>query len=154
MNDREASARHAPVPMGAYSLVVVDGTSVVTSALGPVDSASPSGFSHVGRIGDSLDVAAGREAAANSARALLWALEQRVGSLDTIDRIVTLRGYLATTDDFDDHATVMDGASEVILAALGPRGEHTRTTVGVTSLPFGLPIVVELSARLVKGFEQ
>jgi len=154
MNDQEVSARHAPVPMGAYSLVVVDGTSVVTSALGPVDSASPSGFSHVGRIGESLDVAAGREAAANSARALLWALEQRVGSLNTIDRIVTLRGYLATTVDFDDHATVMDGASEVILAALGPRGEHTRTTVGVASLPFGLPIVVELAARLVKGSEE
>jgi len=154
MSDREVSARHAPVPMGAYSLVVVDGTSVVTSALGPVDSASPSGFSHIGRIGESVDVAAGREAAANSARALLWALEQRVGSLNTIARILKVRGYLSTTADFDDHATVMDGASEVILAALGPRGEHTRTTVGVASLPFGLPIVVELSARLVKGSEE
>jgi len=142
-----------PVPRGQYSMVCVDGTNVVTSALGPVDSASPSGFSHIGRIGDSLDVAAGREAAANSALALLWAVEQRIGSLDAIDRIVKVRGFLSTTDDFDDHATVMDGASEVILAALGRRGEHTRTTVGVASLPFGLPIVVELSARLVKGFE-
>lgn len=139
--------------MGTYSLVIVDGMTVITSALGPVDSTSPSGFSHVGRIGESLDVAAGRNAAANSARALLWAVEQRIGSLNVIDRILTVRGYLATTDDFDDHAAVMDGASAVFVAALGARGEHTRTTVGVASLPFGLPIVVELSARLVKGSE-
>ena len=135
-------------------MVCVDGVTVVTSALGPVDSASPSGFSHVGRIGESLDVAAAREAAANSARALLWAVEQRVGSLNAIDRVVKVRGYLVTTDDFKDHATVMDGASEVLLAALGHHGEHTRTTVGVASLPFGLPIVFELSARLVKGYKE
>lgn len=140
--------------MGTYSLVIVDGTTIFTSALGPVDSASPSGFSHVGRIGESLDVAAGRDAAANTARALLWAVEQRIGSLNAIDRILKVRGYLATTDDFYDHAAVMDGASGVFVAALGVRGEHTRTTVGVASLPFGLPIVIELSARLVKGSEE
>jgi enamine deaminase RidA (YjgF/YER057c/UK114 family) len=137
--------------MGAYSLVSVDGTSVVTSALGPVDSASPSGFSHAGRLGESVDAAAGREAAANAARALLAALEQHVGSLDAIARVISLRGYLATTADFVDHALVMDGASDVIVDALGPRGHHARASVGVASLPFGLPVVVELTARLVNG---
>jgi len=37
---------------------------------------------------------------------------------------------------------------------LGPRGEHARTTVGVASLPFGLPVVVELTARLRRGLER
>jgi enamine deaminase RidA (YjgF/YER057c/UK114 family) len=154
VNDRGVAPRHTPMSMGSYSLVMIDGTSLVTSALGPVDTASRSGFSHVGRLGESLDANAGREAAAIAARALLSAVELRVGSLDAIESVVQLRGYLATTPDFGDHAAVMDGASDLVVAVLGPRGEHARTTVGVASLPFGLPVVVELTARLRRGLER
>jgi enamine deaminase RidA (YjgF/YER057c/UK114 family) len=134
---------------GQYSLVRRDGLRVVTSAIGPLDPTSASGFSHVGRIGDDLDPVSARMAAAQCARCLLAALLQELGTLDDIAMVVSLHGYLATAADFVDHPTVMDGASAVLIEFLGDRGRHTRTTIGVHSLPFGLPLVVELSARLV-----
>ena len=132
-------------------MVCVDGVTVVTSALGPFDASQPSGFSHLGRLGDELDLVEGRQAAVTAATAVLGALTDHLGSLDRIVRVLTLRGYLATTADFVDHATVMDGASETIITALGERGRHTRTTIGAVSLPFGVPLVLELTARLQEG---
>lgn len=132
-------------------MVCVDGVSVVTSALGPFDASQPSGFSHLGHLGDELDLVDGRRAAATAATAILEALTDRLGSLDLIAQVLTLRGYLATTAEFIDHATVMDEASETIIAALGERGRHTRTTIGAASLPFGVPLVLELTARLQEG---
>lgn len=151
MSRESGASNRVPNPRGNYSLLCVDDNTVVTSALGPSDPNQPTGFSHIGRIGDDLDAAQGRSAAIQAAKTLLAVLEDHLGSLDTIARVVALRGYLVTTDDFADHASVMNGASETIIAALGNRGQHPRTTVGVFSLPFGVPIVVELTARLRVG---
>lgn len=142
--------RSGLTPRGNYRLTSEDAGIISTSSLGPFDSSHPTGFSHVGRLGRELDANDGAAAAAQAARALLEAVELEVGDLNAIDQVLTVRGYLATTEDFVDHAAVMDGASQVLVDALGERGRHCRTSVGVASLPFGIPVVIELTARLRK----
>lgn len=138
-------------PRGNYRVVRVDGGRVVTSALGPMDASAPDGFSHHGRIGETLSVDEGRAAAGNAARALLDALQQSLGSLDRLVAVHRVRGYLATASDFVDHAHVLDAASEVLIDRLGGRARHARSVVGVWTLPFDLPIVIELEGRIDAG---
>lgn len=102
----------------------------------------------VGRLGDDLDVAAGREAAEICAINILSQLrafcarELDGGDLDRITGCFELRGFVNATPDFDDHPGVINGASELIVSALGENGRHARAAVGVASLPFGFAVEV------------
>ena len=50
-------------------------------------------------------------------------------------RLVRLAGFIACTPDFTQHAQVMNGASDLAVEVFGEIGRHTRTTIGVPSLP-------------------
>ena len=58
-------------------------------------------------------------------------------------RIVRLGGFIAAVPAFTQHASVMNGASDLAVAALGDAGRHARSTVGVSSLPLGAAVEVE-----------
>lgn len=135
-----------PVARGKYQITSRFGQWVFTSAIGPLDPDAPQGFSHFGRVGSELDLEAGREAAAVAARNVLGALTEELGSLSAVHQLVHVRGYVASPPDFTEHATVIDAASEVFHEALGERGAHSRTSTGVSSLPFGIPVVIEVVA--------
>ena len=45
--------------------------------------------------------------------------------------------------EFGDHPQVINGASDLLVAVLGDRGRHTRSAVGVASLPFGFAVEVD-----------
>jgi len=88
-----------------------------------------------GRLGEDLDIAAGRRAADLCARRQLAYLSAGLESLDEIELVIRLTGYVRCTPDFSDPPKVIDAASEVFLAAFGEAGQHVRTAIGVTSLP-------------------
>ncbi len=133
--------------MGLYELVRVAGNAFWTSALGPSSAQSPTGFSHHGRVGLELSVVDGRAAASAAAGVVLDALENHFGSLDAIECLCSVRGYIAAAPDFTDHARVLDAASEALVARLGDRGSHARAAIGVATLPFDLPVVIEVEGR-------
>jgi hypothetical protein len=62
--------------------------------------------------------------------------------------VVRLTVTLATAPGFRDHAKVADGASELLASAFGPDKMSTRMVSGVTSLPLGAPVVVEIILAL------
>lgn len=138
----------APGSRGSYAVVRVDSDFVHTSALGPFALDGSGGFTHVGEVGTDLDDEAARAAAAVIGVNLIAALDE-VPGLERLLRVLELIAYVRARSDFENHATVVDGASEVLLTAFGPViGAHARTVVGVRSLPFGLPVVASLKARL------
>ena len=47
------------------------------------------------------------------------------------------------TPDFTEHPTVVNGASDLMVEALGEKGRHARFAVGAPSLPFGATVEVE-----------
>jgi enamine deaminase RidA (YjgF/YER057c/UK114 family) len=104
---------------------------------------------HPGRLGSQVSVEEGREAAARAALQSLSALRHHLdGSLDRLVRILQLTVFVAAAADFVDHPAVANGASETLIAVLGPEGRHARAAVGVASLPLGASIEVTLTAEI------
>lgn len=139
---------HAPAPRGAYLVIRVDDDLVSTSALGPFRLDGKHGFTHMGQIGTDLAVSEARAAAAVVAANLIGAVHGSVG-VGSVVRLVHLNVHLWTDPGFEEHASVADGASQTLATAFGPEiGGHSRTVTGAATLPFGLPVVASLQARI------
>jgi hypothetical protein len=98
----------------------------------------------VGRLGKELDANAGREAVRFAALNVLSAARQKLGSLDNVTRVIRLCVYLATDGDFVDQPKVADVASELFRDVLGEDKASVRMMLGVSSLPLGIPVAVEV----------
>ena len=135
-----------PAPAGgAYTPVVVHRGLAYVSAQLPRRDGDVVGF---GKLGAELDLAAGREAARLSALQCLAALEQALGGLDKIERLLHVTGYVAAAPGFVQLSAVVDGASECFVTVLGERGRHARTSLGVAELPRGVAVEIEVTAAV------
>jgi enamine deaminase RidA (YjgF/YER057c/UK114 family) len=98
-------------------------------------------------VGDAVDVALARECASQAALNALAAASTVCG-LDDIAQVVKVTGYVACAAGFTEQPAVVDGASAVMLAAFGEAGRHARAAVGVSALPLGAPVEIEIVLRL------
>ena len=103
----------------------------------------PKGIEFVGKLGADADVDFGRAAARLCAINLLAQVKAATGDLEKLVRVVKLTGFVNSTLDFVDHPKVVNGASDLMVDALGDRGRHARSAVGVAGLPFGVAVEVE-----------
>jgi enamine deaminase RidA (YjgF/YER057c/UK114 family) len=101
-----------------------------------------------GRLGDTVTVEEGARAAAVCALNALAVLEEALGSLDRIERLLTVTGYVASAPDFHGQPAVIDGASRVLFDIFGDAGRHTRSAVGVAALPRGGAVEIEVIAAV------
>ncbi|MBZ8134095.1 RidA family protein [Afifella sp. IM 167] len=96
--------------------------------------------------GDELDLA--WKAARICVLRCLAVVKAAVGDLDKVDRIISVRGFVSSHPGFTVHSKVLDPASQLLLDLFGKAGRHVRTAVGVSSLPSGGLVEMELSVRL------
>ena len=96
-----------------------------------------------GRLGESLDLAAGTAAARRCGIMLLAQIKAALGSLDKVERIVKLGVFVNSTGDFTDQPKVANGASELMQEVFGEAGRHARSAVGVPALPLGVAVEVD-----------
>jgi enamine deaminase RidA (YjgF/YER057c/UK114 family) len=96
-----------------------------------------------GKLGGDLDVDAGREAAKVCALNILAQARAALGSLDRIERVVKLTGFVNSAPDFANQPQVVNGASDLLVDLLGDKGRHTRSAVGVAALPSNAAVEVE-----------
>ena len=101
-----------------------------------------------GKVGRDLTEAQAAEAARTCALQLLAALRAEIGDLAKVKRIVRVGGFVNGTDDFTAQPTVVNGASDLLVAVFGEAGKHARASVGVNSLPAGAPVEIELVAEV------
>ncbi|MEO1496598.1 MAG: RidA family protein [Planctomycetota bacterium] len=137
-----------PAILGLYQpVLVVDGTAY-TSGHGPL---RPEGGAVTGRLGETLDPAAGAEAARLTGLAMLASLRSTLGSLDRIDRLVRTMGLVQASPDFTGHPAVINGFSELMRDVFGEdAGVGARSAFGAASLPAGWAVEIE-AAFLLKG---
>jgi enamine deaminase RidA (YjgF/YER057c/UK114 family) len=128
------------VPVAAYVPCVRTGDLVYVSGQVPVVDGKPS---HLGHLGDDVDLEDGRAAARTCAVNVLAALKAELGELSRVRRVVKVTGFVATTPGFTDHPKVVNAASELFADAFGDAGRHARAAVGVAALPLGVPVEVE-----------
>ncbi len=98
---------------------------------------------HKGKVGGEVSMEAGVEAARLCAINVLAQLKAAVGDLDQVVRCVRLGGFINVVPTFAAVPQVMNGASDLIVAVLGDRGRHARSTIGVAELPADAAVEVE-----------
>jgi enamine deaminase RidA (YjgF/YER057c/UK114 family) len=96
-----------------------------------------------GKLGAGVTVEQGYEAAKGCGINLLAQVKAALGDLDKVVRVVRLGGFVNSAPDFLDGPKVLNGASDLMVAAFGDKGRHARTTVGVASLPSDAAVEVE-----------
>jgi enamine deaminase RidA (YjgF/YER057c/UK114 family) len=106
---------------------------------------------HVGRLGAELSVAQGYAAARACALNLLSQVRDALGTLDAVEQLVQLRGFVTSTPDFTEQPAVLDGASDLLVEVFAEGGEHARTAIGVAALPRGFAVELDLTLRAAPG---
>jgi len=96
-----------------------------------------------GQLGAGVSVEEGQKAARACALNLLAQIKAALGDLDKIARVVRLVGFINSAPGFTAGPKVMNGASDLMVAAFGDKGRHARTTVGVSALPLDAAVEVE-----------
>lgn len=100
-----------------------------------------------GKLGREISLEDGYQAARLCAVNCLGALAGILGTLDRVEQIVKVTGFVASAEGFTDQPKVVNGASELLEAVFGEKGKHARSAVGVAELPLGAPVEVEIIAR-------
>ena len=134
-----------PQPAGAYTRAVRWGDLLFVAGQLPIEQGR---IRYAGRVGGELSLEEGYAAARLCALNGLSILKAEAGSLERVARIVRLGGFVASADGFTDQAKVVNGASELFAAVMGPRGVHARLAVGVSQLPLGAAVELEIIAAL------
>jgi enamine deaminase RidA (YjgF/YER057c/UK114 family) len=132
----------APHPLGAYVETVQTGSLLFLSGMLPFKSGK---LQFVGRLGKDLDESAGRDALRTATLNSLAATKAHVGSLDRVTRVVSVKVYLATHGDFNNQPIVADAASELLRDVFGEDRMSVRSVLGVTTLPLGAPVMLEVT---------
>lgn len=96
-----------------------------------------------GKLGADVDLEAGKEAAKLCAINILAQARAALGDLERIARIVKITVFVASDPQFTEQHLVANGASDFLAAALGERGKHARSAVGVPGLPLGAAVEIE-----------
>jgi len=135
-----------PRPGGSYLPVRAIGGFAFVAAQFPVATAAaasatatanaPTGArSWTGRLGRELTTADGVAAAELAALNVLAQVHHALG-FERVAGLARFEAYLQTAPGWNEFPKVVDGASELFLAALGPdAGAHARALFGVERLP-------------------
>lgn len=131
-------------PMAAYVPVVRTGNLVFISGQAPVKD----GSMITGRVGQNLTLEQGYEAAQYCVLNGLAQLKKEIGSLDNVERIVKVLGWVNCTEDFTQQPQVMNGASELLEKIFGDKGKHARSAVSAHVLPLNIAVEVEMIVQV------
>jgi enamine deaminase RidA (YjgF/YER057c/UK114 family) len=138
----------APHPLGAYVESVQSGSLLFRSGILPIKDGKPQ---YVGRLGKELDADAGRDSLRTATLNALSAAKEHLESPDRVTRVIGVRVYLATSGSTDvNQSIVADAALELLRDVFGEDKISVRSVIGVTSLPLGLQVMLELTFEVNK----
>jgi enamine deaminase RidA (YjgF/YER057c/UK114 family) len=133
-------------PGAIYRSVVIDGTTAYVSGCVPFDG--DKNLVSRGKVISEISVAQAQKAAALCAANVLRLIRQEVGSLEKVDRMLRVTGYVNSDVDFTDQHLVINGASQLFCDVFGEAGMHARTAIGMAQLPLGSSVEVEAIVKL------
>ena len=136
----------APDPVANYVPAVRTGDLLYLSGLGPAPRSD--GTSLTGKVGSDLTVEEGYEAARQTCLSLIGRLKQELGDLGRVQRVVELLGMVNAGLDFTDHPAVINGCSDLLVEVFGDKGRHARSAVGMSGLPFDIPVEIEVIVQI------
>lgn len=100
---------------------------------------------YAGQVGSGVSLEDARAAASIAVENALAAALATLAWDEQLDRVLRLTVYVNAAAGFDRHTAVADGASTRLRELLCERGDAARSAVGVTSLPGGACVELELT---------
>ena len=130
----------AAAPAANYVPFVISGSILHISGQLPMADGK---IAVTGHLGDTVDVATGQKAAELCAVNLLAQAKAALGELSRIKRIIKINGFVASKPDFVEQHLVINGASNLLVGALGEAGKHARAAVGMAALPMNAAVEID-----------
>lgn len=129
-----------PAPVAAYVNCVRTGNLLFLSGGLPIDGERRI----IGKVPTDVSVDEAKEGARIVILNRLAVIQEEIGSLDKIVRIVALNGFVNSAPDFYGHPQVINGASELLVEIFGEKGKHSRTALGAAALPLNVAVEINL----------
>jgi enamine deaminase RidA (YjgF/YER057c/UK114 family) len=102
-----------------------------------------------GVVGEDVDLDGAQKAARLCAINLLAQMKlASEGDLDCVAQVVKLGGYVQAGPGFYDIPKVVNGCSDLMVAAFGEAGRHARSAVGVYRLPMNFAVEVDAVVQI------
>jgi enamine deaminase RidA (YjgF/YER057c/UK114 family) len=125
--------------------ISIDGTTIYASGQVPFDGDK---LTSKGKVPNEISVDDATRAAALCAANVLRAVRKHIGSLEKIERVLRLTGYVNSDPTFTDQHLVINGASQLVRDVFGEAGRHSRTALGLAQLPLGSSVEVEMILQI------
>ncbi len=145
LHELEIELPEPPPPASNYIGAVSVGNLIFLSGHGPRGAG---GEYSSGKLGTDLTLEQGQEEARKVGLNMLATLKAEIGDLDRVRRVVKVLGMVNAAPDFRDHPSVINGFSDFMVEVFGEKGRGARSAVGMGSLPFQIPVEVEMIVEI------
>jgi len=135
----------APAAAGNYLPTVRTGNLLYCAG---TISALDGRITHAGQVGKEQTVQSGYESAKVCALNTLANIKAALGSLDRVERLVFVGGYVNAVSGFADSPAVINGASDLFVVVFGEAGKHARAAVAVAGLPKDSTVEIQVVAEI------
>jgi len=132
-------------PIGAYIPALRLGNLIITSGMLPIKDGKILYEKEIGGVFNTVED--GYKAAKLCVLNGLAAINQ-VSSLDNIERIIKVTGYVNSAKSFTEQPKVINGASDFLVEIFGEAGRHVRSAIGVSELPLGASVEIEFIVQV------
>jgi enamine deaminase RidA (YjgF/YER057c/UK114 family) len=131
----------APNPVANYVNGVRTGDLIFLAGKGPY---YPDGTELRGKVGKDVSIEQAYEGARQTAINQMAVLKEMLGDLDKVVRVVKVLGMVNCEPDFIQQPAVINGFSDLIVEVFGEKGKHARAAVGMSTLPRGQSVEIEM----------
>lgn len=135
----------APKPVANYIPAVMAGDLLFLSGVLPSKDGQ---VQTTGKLGRDVTVAQGQAAARQAVINALAIVDQELGGLARVRKIVRLTGHVASHEGFTEQPSVINGASDLLVQIFGETGRHTRVAVGAAELPLNASVELDLIVQV------
>ena len=136
---------NAPKPAGSYIPVVLSGKLAFVSGQIPIKDGQ---VVYQGKVGDTQSIGDAQEAAKLCVINGLAQIEAYCGTLDNLEKIIKISGFVNSTKDFTEHPKVINAASDLLMKIFDEKGRHSRIAIGVSSLPLNATIEIDMIVEI------
>ena len=135
----------APKPAGSYVPVVVSGKLAFVSGQIPIKDGQ---VIYQGKVGIEQSIEQAQKAAKLCIINGLAQINTYFGTLDNLEKIIKISGFVNSAQDFTEHPKVINAASDFLVEIFGEEGRHSRIAIGVSSLPLNATVEIDMLVEI------
>ena len=145
LNELGVSLPTAPKPAGSHVPVVVSGKLAFVSGQIPIKDGQ---VIYQGKVGIEQSIEQAQKAAKLCIINGLAQINTYFGTLDNLEKIIKISGFVNSAQDFTEHPKVINAASDFLVEIFGEECRHSRIAIGVSSLPLNATVEIDMLVEI------